>query len=149
MRTGVRLGIDLGSVRVGIAKCDPQGILASPLRVEPFTDNATVISAIVSLAHEYECLELVLGFPVNLAGDEALSAQVVRKFGEELAAATAIPVRLIDERMTTAAARKQLQAAGYSTRTDKHLIDAAAAVILLEDALEAERRQGHPIGEVV
>ena len=149
MRTGVRLAIDLGSVRVGIAKSDPQGILASPLRVEPFTDDETVIAAISALAHDYECLEVIVGLPVSLSGDEALAASAVREFAQKLAGHIAVPVRLIDERMTTAAARKQLQSAGYSTRTDKHLIDAAAAVILLEDALEAERRQGQPTGEVV
>ena len=149
MRPGVRLAIDLGSVRVGIAKCDREGILASPLRVEPFTDNETVASVIVSLCAKYECVEIIVGLPVNLAGEEAVSAAVVRTFAQALSELSTVPVRLVDERMTTAAARKQLQSAGYSTRTDKHLIDAAAAVILLEDALEAERRQGHPIGEVV
>ncbi|MEY4348107.1 MAG: hypothetical protein RIS43_526, partial [Actinomycetota bacterium] len=139
MRQGVRLAIDFGSARVGIAKCDREGILATPLRVEPYSDDVTVAASIASLATEYECIEIVLGNPIALSGNEAQAATRVREFAQVLRTATEIPIRLVDERLTTAAARKQLQEAGYSTRTDKHLIDAAAAVILLEDALESER----------
>ena len=149
MRQGVRLAIDFGSARVGIAKCDRDGILATPLRVEPYSDDATVASTVAAIAAEYECLEIVLGNPVTLSGEEAQAAERVRQFADALVAATNIPVRMVDERLTTAAARKQLLDAGYSTRTDKHLIDAAAAVILLEDALESERRQGKPAGELL
>ncbi|MEY4322264.1 MAG: Holliday junction resolvase RuvX [Actinomycetota bacterium] len=149
MRFGVRLAIDFGSTRVGIAKCDREGILATPLMVEPYSDDVTVAATIASLASEYDCLEIILGNPINLAGDEAQAAQRVREFAQVLVQTTDIDVRLVDERLTTAAARKQLQEAGYSTRTDKHLIDAAAAVILLEDALESERRQGRPAGELL
>ena len=149
MRSGIRLAIDFGSARVGIAKCDRDGILATPLTVEPYSDDVSVAAKIASLAAEYECLEIILGNPVSLSGEEAIAARRVREFAEVLVTATKIPVRLVDERLTTAAARKQLQEAGYSTRTDKHLIDAAAAVILLEDALESERRQGKPAGELL
>jgi putative Holliday junction resolvase len=149
MRHGVRIAIDFGTARVGIAKSDPSGMLASPYRVEPYSDDETVAAAISAIASEYEALEIVIGLPVNLSGAVAEAGIRVKDFAHAVVAKTDIPVRLVDERLTTAAARKQLQAAGYSTRTDKHLIDAAAAVILLEDALEAERRQGIAPGELV
>ena len=149
MRHGVRLAIDYGKVRIGIAKSDASGILASPLRVETFTDEEAAVAAIVALAQELACLEIYVGLPVALSGEEGHAASAVRAFVSKLSASAHCPIRLLDERLTTAAARKQLQDAGYNTRSDRHLIDAAAAVILLEDALESERKNGVVAGELV
>lgn len=148
MRSGVRFALDLGAVRIGVAKSDPTGTLASPFSTWPTDSNW--IAAIDELIREYEPLEILIGYPRNLQGESAQAAQNVRGVVQSIRQAFPnLAIRLVDERMTTSAARKQLQAAGYNSRTDKSLIDAAAATVLLEDALEAERRQGQPPGELV
>jgi putative Holliday junction resolvase len=99
---------------------------------------------------EAEILEVLIGLPTTLSGEQGLAAENVRGIARALKAAfPEVAFRLVDERLTTAAARKQLQSSGYTTRTDRSLIDAAAAAVLLEDALEAERRQGNAPGELV
>ncbi len=150
MRRGVRLALDLGGVRTGVARCDASGVLASPMAVWQASSAVEIQPLLSAALAEDDVLEVIVGLPTNMRGNEALAAERVREVVRELATIlTTVPFRLVDERLTTAAARKQLQAAGYSTRTDKALIDAAAATILLEDALEAERRQGVAPGEVV
>ena len=150
MRKGVRLALDLGGVRTGVARCDASGVLASPMAVWQASSAAELIPLLSLALAQDEVLEIIVGLPTDLRGNEAVAAHSVRSLVHDLAVALpTVTFRLVDERLTTAAARKQLQAAGYSTRTDKALIDAAAATILLEDALEAERRQGVPPGEPV
>jgi len=150
VRRGVRLALDLGGVRTGVARCDASGVLASPMAVWQASSAVEIQPLLSAALAEDDVLEVIVGLPTNMRGNEALAAERVREVVRELATIlTTVPFRLVDERLTTAAARKQLQAAGYSTRTDKALIDAAAATILLEDALEAERRQGVAPGEVV
>lgn len=150
MRLGVRFALDLGSVRIGVARCDETGTLASPHMVWQVSDEQTLFSQVADILAEYEPIEIVVGLPTNMRGEQGLAAQGVRDQAKSLQQHFPhITWRLVDERLTTAAARKQLAASGYTTRTDKRLIDAAAAVVLLEDTLEAERRQGVPPGEVV
>lgn len=146
MRTGVRVALDLGSVRIGVAKSDATGTLASPYTT--WQVSADWMSELGKLIAEYEPIELIIGLPTNLRGESSVAAEAIKEIATEIKTNFPLqPIRLMDERMTTAAARKQLQAAGYNSRSDKHLIDAAAATVLLEDALEAERRQGKPAGE--
>lgn len=146
MRQGVRLSLDLGEARVGIAKSDPDGILASPVKV---SNPAELIKDLSELITEYSPLEIIVGLPIDLQGKSGISAENVRvKIGE---LATNFPLesfRLVDERMTTKVARSQLQSSGIGTRSDKKLIDAIAACVLLEDALEYERRNGDAPGQV-
>jgi putative Holliday junction resolvase len=147
---GVRFALDLGSVRIGVARCDASGTLASPHAVWQVTDNQNLFAQVQEVLSEYEPLEIVVGLPTDMRGEQGVAAQAVRARAIELHQQFPDTVwRLVDERLTTAAARKQLAASGYSTRTDRALIDAASAVILLEDTLEAERRQGVAPGEVV
>jgi len=150
MRPGVRFALDLGQARIGVAKCDASAMLASPFEVWSAGEPVEVAQRLGQLIAEYEPLEFVVGLPTALSGNEETAAARVRETVNALSAALPGSVfRLVDERMTTVAARRHLQASGYTTRTDKQLIDAAAATILLEDALESERRQGIPPGEVV
>ena len=150
MRTGVRFALDLGSVRIGVARCDSTGTLASPHAVWQVAEPEVLIGQLKSLIEEYEPIEIVVGLPTDMRGEQGIAAQNVREQARELQIRfPQITWRLVDERLTTAAARKQLAASGYTTRTDRKLIDAASAVILLEDTLEAERRQGVAPGEVV
>ena len=150
MRRGVRLALDLGSVRTGVARCDASGTLASPVAVWKLDSTDLVASALKELLAHEEVLEVIVGLPTDLRGVQSVAAASVRERVTHLKALLPdVTFRLVDERMTSAAARKQLQNSGYTTRTDRDLIDPAAATVLLQDALEAEVRQGHAPGEVV
>ena len=148
MRPGIRLGIDWGAARIGVAACDPAGTLAYPVETVPAGPGA--IARIAALVAEYEPLELVLGLPRTLAGTESYAAATIRDAAAELAAALpGLPIRLVDERLSTAAAARQLGQAGRSTRRQRRIIDQAAAVAILESALAQERATGEPPGEAL
>lgn len=148
MRQGVRLGVDVGSVRVGVARCDPDGILATPLETVPAGRGDT--DRIVALAEEYEAIEIVVGLPVSLSGREGPAARVSRKFVARLA--DRIPperIRLYDERLTTVTAESGLRERGIHGQARRKVVDQAAATVLLQAALDAERLTGRPPGEIV
>lgn len=150
MRNGVRLALDLGLARVGVARCDGLAMMSFPHDVVAWTDVESLAAYIRNVVNEYDVLECVVGLPLDLQGNESIAAIRVREVSEQLAQLIApLPVRIVDERLTTKEARRSLQAAGHTTRTDKKLIDAAAATVLLEHTLEAERRTGHAPGEIV
>lgn len=150
MRNGVRIALDLGAARVGVARSDALGQLALPHEVWPFTDVADLVARVGKIVQEHSPLEVLIGLPIDLRGEQGIAADAVLGVAQELAKALPeVSFRLVDERLTTAAARKLLQSAGYSAKLDRSVIDAAAATVLLEDALEAERRQGKPAGQVV
>lgn len=148
MRRGVRIGIDLGKVRIGIATSDPTGLIATP--VETVRRGDGDLDRIAELAEERETLELVLGLPRSLSGQEGIAADEVRAFATTLAARVSpCRVRLVDERMTTSVAARAMRASGVSSRRGRQTIDQAAAMVILQDALDAERANGTPPGEVV
>lgn len=138
MRAGIRLACDVGSVRVGLARSDPQGLLAVPLPAVRADDHAGVIAAIA----EHEPIEVIVGLPLSLDGSEGPAAARARAWADDLRSRTVVPVRLCDERLTTVQAQRGLHAAGRTTRTSRSVIDSAAAVILLQADLDAERARG-------
>lgn len=148
MRPGIRLGVDVGKARIGIARCDPSGFLATPVETVPRSrGEATVdVQRIVALADEYEAVELVVGLPLGLSGSETASTGDARSFAERLVAAQERPVRLIDERMSTVTAQSALHGAGKRVKESRSVIDQAAAVVILQHALDSERAQGSPPG---
>lgn len=156
MRPGVRLGVDVGTVRVGVAVSDPSGVLASPhatlTRTWP-ADGAGEgddISQIVSLAREREALEVVVGLPRSLSGGEGPAAQAARKYAAELARrVTPVGVRLVDERLTSVDAHRALRQSGVDGRRQRAVVDQAAAVLILQAGLDEERSTGRPPGEPV
>ncbi|MFS2293225.1 MAG: Holliday junction resolvase RuvX, partial [Actinomadura sp.] len=100
MRHGVRLGVDVGSVRIGVARCDPGGVLASPL--ETVKSGKGDVARLVELVAEHEAIEVVVGLPTSLSGREGPAAEAARRFAVRLAGR--LPegtVRLYDERLTT------------------------------------------------
>ncbi len=147
LRRGVRVAVDWGQARIGVAACDAEGVLAYPVRTIPAGPDA--IKQLRALVDEYEPIELVLGLPRTLRGTEEYAAANVRTVAQELSAAVDVPVRLVDERLTTVSASKLLHAAGRDARRQRAVIDQAAAVALLEQALEYERATGRPAGECV
>jgi putative Holliday junction resolvase len=147
MRGGVRIALDWGRARIGVAACDPAGILAHPVETVPNGPGA--LARIGALVAEYEPIELVLGLPRTLAGTESHAAADIRAAAEALARACPdLPLRLVDERLTTAAATRQLRSAGRDGRRQRGVIDQAAAVGILTSALETERSTGAPPGEL-
>jgi putative holliday junction resolvase len=150
MRRGVRLGVDAGSVRVGVAASDPAGVLASPVAVlrRDAQENRD-LDEIAGIVAERDAVEVLVGLPRSLSGREGPSAAKARQYAEALAARLRpTPVRLVDERMTTVEASKGLRSAGLRTRAARQVIDAAAAVVILQHALDAERATGLVPGEL-
>ena len=154
MRAGRRLGVDVGDVRVGVATCDPGGLIATP--VETVAAGPECIPRLVVLSAEYEVIEVVVGLPVSLSGREGPAAAKVRALAAELASAVApVPVRLVDERMSTMTADSHLRASGMagtnkqSGKKRRAVIDQAAATVILQTALDAERTRNQPPGERV
>lgn len=146
-RRGVRLGIDVGKARVGVARCDPDGLLATP--VETVTRDDASVARVIVLAEEHSALELLVGLPLNLRGEDTASTEDARRFASALAAASARPVRLVDERLSTVSAHAALRSSGRSQRSSRSIIDQVAAVVLLQQALDIEKSTGRPPGTLV
>ena len=147
IRRGVRLAIDWGDARIGVAACDPQGTLAYPLTTVRV--GAAEIADLVAVVAEYEPIEVLVGWPRSLSGDEGPAAAKARKRAKRLAGLIGVPVRLVDERLTTVTASQRLHEGGKRAREQRELIDAAAAVAILEQALAFEQSQEKPAGELV
>ncbi|WP_219471330.1 Holliday junction resolvase RuvX [Nonomuraea rhizosphaerae] len=148
MRFGSRIGVDVGSVRIGVARSDPSGLLATP--VETVRRGTGDLDRIASIADEHEAIEIVVGLPTSLSGREGAAAGLAREFASSLAARVRpLPVRLFDERLTTVAAQQGLRASGVRAKKQRSVVDQAAAVVLLQDALDAERATDRPPGRPV
>lgn len=151
MRPGVRLGVDVGEVRVGIAASDPAGVLATPvvtLARDP--DGDTDVADLAALADERQAVEVVVGLPRSLHGGEGPAAAKARDWAARLVAAMPnTPVRLVDERLSSVDAHRSLRESGVAGRRQRHVVDQAAAVVILQTALDLERSTGAPPGEAV
>ncbi len=145
---GVRLGVDVGQVRVGVARSDPHGILATPLvtlsRDLTAAPDAVPgdIAALAALAAEHEAVEIVVGLPVNLAGKHGPAAANVSAYAARLAEVMGpVPVTLTDERMSTVVASRRLAERGVRGKRQRAVVDQAAAVEILQSWLDAQRRR--------
>lgn len=145
---GVRLGVDVGQVRVGVAIADPDGILASPLvtlRREPDTPDDVVpgdISELARLVELHQTVEVVVGLPVTLSGRRGPAATAAEAYANRLAKVVApVPVRLVDERMSTVVATRRLAERGVRGRRQRAVVDQAAAVEILQSWLDGQRRR--------
>ncbi len=147
MRHGVRLGVDPGDARIGVARSDPSGILATP--VETVRTGKGDLRRLRQLVIAEEAVEVVVGLPRSLSGAEGPAAVKTRDFALRLAERIApVPVRLVDERLTTVTAEAMLrdQRKGQQRRA---VVDQVAAVVILQHALDTERTTGRAPGEVV
>jgi putative holliday junction resolvase len=148
LRLGVRLGIDPGDARIGVARSDPSGFLATP--VETVKRGRGDLQRIVAILREEEAVEVVVGLPRSLSGTEGPAAVKVREFAARLARRVApVPVRLCDERLTTVSAEAMLRDRGRKGASRRAVVDQAAAVVILQNALDSERATGTPPGEIV
>ncbi|GAA2521186.1 Holliday junction resolvase RuvX [Rarobacter incanus] len=166
---GRRLGVDVGSVRVGFCQSDPDGLIATPVDTLPRDQIVTLVpprgtidthkvvggvpsdvQTIVEFVREYDAAVVYVGLPRHLSGEEGESARIARDYAGLLAGLIApVEVRLVDERMTTVAAHRVLQAAGRSRRKHRAVVDQVAAVEILQGALDAERASGARAGELI
>lgn len=145
---GGRLGIDWGKVRIGIAACNAGTSLAYPVETVPAGPQE--MQRIASLVGEYEPGAIYVGLPLTLAGERKLAAEFTTAKAIELAALVApLPVRMVDERMSTASASRGLTGAGHKVKKQRRIIDQAAAVEILQRAIEGETRTSSLAGERV
>ncbi|MCU1557270.1 MAG: ruvX [Microbacteriaceae bacterium] len=147
MRSGVRIGVDVGKVRIGLARSDPHGMLATPVMTVQRGDGD--VGAILEQAAELGAIEIVVGLPLALSGGETASTQDARDFAVRIGTGTTLPVRLVDERLSTVSAQRAMQASGRNTKRSRPVIDQVAAVIILQHALDVERSGGNPPGAIV
>lgn len=143
VRKGRRVSFDPGSVRIGVAVSDIDGILASPRSALAVGD----LAAVTAVVEEVEPVEIIVGLPIGLDGREGAAAQRARGFASDVARATSRPVRLVDERLSTVQAQRGLHDQGRSVRQSRDMIDSASAAVVLQHALDAERATGEPPGE--
>ncbi|MDQ4111238.1 MAG: Holliday junction resolvase RuvX [Actinomycetota bacterium] len=152
MRHGVRLGLDPGDARIGVARSDPTGFLATPLETvkKGRGDFARLQAIVAEIAEESTMLEVVVGLPRSLKGGENPATAKVRDFAASLARRVApVPVRLVDERLTTVSAEAMLRDRGRKGQDRRAVVDMAAAVVILQHALDSERASGTAPGEIV
>ncbi|MDO4241264.1 MAG: Holliday junction resolvase RuvX [Microbacteriaceae bacterium] len=162
---GVRLGIDVGKARVGVSRCDPLGTLAVPVETVPRTtaladaaendqNSSADLAKIAEIAAEYGATGVFVGLPLNMQGEATLSTADAEHFAQKLAIFLAetgqnLPVRLVDERLSTVTAQAQLHQAGRNTKRSRQVIDQAAACIILQHAIDSEQRSGKNAGKLV
>lgn len=134
---GRRIAFDYGDVRTGVAISDPDAILASPLCALA-TQSRDFFTDIQALLNDHQPIRIFIGKPINMSGTTGPSAEKVLKFVEELSLITTLPIQLIDERLSTVSAQRKLKEAGVNLAQSKDLIDAMAAVAILEQGLISE-----------
>jgi putative Holliday junction resolvase len=147
MRSGVRIGVDVGKARIGVARTDFHGMLATPVETVP--RGAGDVARIMAIVTELDAAEIVVGLPLSMAGTHTASTEDAELFARQLAIAGNVPVRMVDERLSTVSAQAALHANGRNTRTSRSVIDQVAAVIIMQHALDFERSAGRPPGTVV
>lgn len=144
-RSGARLGVDVGTVRIGVALSSAGTELAVPL--ETVTRGVGDCERLATLIRDHDVVRVYVGDPLTLAGEIGMAASAVRVFAGRLVNAVPdVDVRLIDERLTTALSGRQMRAAGRDSRHSRKYLDQAAAVSILQNAVEIERATGRPAG---
>lgn len=150
MRPGVRLAFDVGKVRVGVAKCDADAILAVPVTTLHRDRYGADLGEAADMVEEYSAVEAVVGLPRSLNGRSTASTRDARNWARELAELVApVPVRLVDERLSTVTAHRELHESGLQEKSFRPVVDQAAAVVILDHALHTERTTSAPAGEIV
>lgn len=143
MRSGRRLAIDVGKVRIGIAASDQHSILASGIEtVQRTSDLHASINRIKEIIGEVQPIEIYIGLPISMKGDSTESTRDAVEFAKALASSSEIPIRFIDERMTTISAANSLKLSGRSSKSGRKVIDQIAATVILEQAIDIEKLTG-------
>ncbi|MDN6567129.1 MAG: Holliday junction resolvase RuvX, partial [Actinomyces sp.] len=131
---------DVGTVRIGVARTDPEGILSLPAETLHRADDGSELERLIALAHEYSAVEVVVGLPRHLKGGEGVSAKGARRYARRIAEALPqVRVCLVDERLSSNQAHHRLRESGVPERDHRAMVDQVAAQVILEQALEEER----------
>lgn len=138
-RFGRRIAFDYGDVRIGVAICDPDGMLATPLEFIQSKDPG-LIQKIASLIEEYEPVKFYIGRPKQLSGADSTAVEKANLFAEKLTKNFDIEITMIDERLSTVSAARSLREAGVDAKAAKAKIDSAAAIAILEQGLAIDKR---------
>lgn len=147
MRTGRRLAIDVGKVRIGLAISDFHGILASGLtNVARAKTLDETCAAIETAIREEDLLEIYVGLPLSMSGNHNASTKDAIEVAKTLASRISTPVRMIDERLSTVSASSNLRASGRDAKSGRKVIDQIAATVILEQALAIEKQTGQLAG---
>ena len=150
MRPGVRLAFDVGRVRVGVARCDEQAILSGPVTTRKRARFGADLEEAADLIEEYHAMEAVVGLPRRMDGGSSTSTKDARRWAHELARLVMpASVRLVDERLSTVTAHRELHESGRTEASFRKVVDQAAAVVILDQALDTERATNAPAGELV
>lgn len=160
MRRGVRLAVDLGLTRVGVARSDPDGILATPVAtLQRDTGGETDMAEVIRLAREFDAIEIVVGLPTSMSGKAQTTAKAAKRWAGRLATQLAAApqtgggtcplVRMVDERLSTVSAHRMLHEAGRAEISHRAVVDQVAAVVILQFALDAERTSGTAPGILI
>lgn len=151
MRHGIRLGVDVGSVRVGLAVCDADGLVATPVAtLERDRGADSDVRRVLTEAHERSAIEVVVGLPRSLDGHEGKAAESARQWARRLRELDGeLPVRFVDERLTTVESHRLMREAQITTRQSRNFIDQQAAVMILQAAIDIERSSGQPAGQLL
>jgi putative Holliday junction resolvase len=130
------LAVDPGSKRVGLAISDSTGTIAQPMTTIRAEPRETLAARLATVAREHEAVRIVVGLPRRMDGSFGPEAKAARELAGEVRAASKLPVELVDERLTTAAAEKSLLAGGMRRKDRRANIDRVAAAILLQTHLD-------------
>lgn len=152
---GIKLGVDVGTVRVGVAICDPDGILATPFKtVSRDAKKNSDVGVIVRHVAELGAVQVFVGLPRTMKGEERASAVMASDYAELLAAQLQrlgldVPVNLVDERLSTVTAHRNLHEAGMSSKDHRKVVDQVAAAGILQHAIDMQKARGADVGRRV
>ncbi|GAB5080542.1 Holliday junction resolvase RuvX [Arthrobacter sp. AD-310] len=152
---GVKLGVDVGTVRVGLAVCDRDGILATPFKtLDRNAKKNSDVKLIARLAEERGAVQVIVGLPRTMKGEEHSSARMATDYAVLLAAELAargldVPVNLVDERLSSVTAHRNLHEAGMSSRNHRKVVDQVAAAGILQHAIDMQKARGADVGSRV
>ena len=147
MRKGSRIAFDVGTVRIGVAVCDADTILCTPKTTIAKDKYDADLYEAADLVDEVGAVEIIVGKPVTLAGNSGKSAKMALKWARGLRSLVTVPIRMVDERLSSVSAHTQMSEAGMNSRKQRQLVDQQAAVVILQQALEYERINDRPAGQ--
>jgi putative Holliday junction resolvase len=138
MQRGRRIAFDYGDVRIGVAVSDADSILSSPLTTLKSSDKA-LLKSISTIFEEIEPVQIFVGKPALLSGADGSASEKAVAFAKQLAELTQVEIVMIDERMSTVSAARNLREAGKNAKDSKSAIDMAAAVAILDFGIELQK----------
>jgi putative pre-16S rRNA nuclease len=133
------LAVDPGAKRVGLAVSDPTGTIAQPLSTLPAEPADTLAERLAGVARQNDVKRIVVGLPLRMDGSHGPEARSAQELAAALRKASRLPVELVDERLTTAAAERSLIAGGVKRATRRQTVDRVAAALLLQTHLDKKR----------